>query len=413
MNVDTGAEPGTVGDSSPTAQERTVTPEATVAPADQAFATIPEQSQEVRAESPETAAGKWRRHPPVGERPPVSFPRWYVLTGATVTVIVLSILCTLLLPGRSSPPTEEGNAALPARVPALEGIPDGAAVSGTQSASLTEAGRATENRDRKAELATASQRWTSSIGMTLVRIPAGEFMMGASDVDVRHGPDEKPRHLVRITRPFYLSIYEVTQAEYQAVMGKSPSFFSSSGDGHRHVKGLDTSQFPIESITWEQAVEFCRRLSALPEEQQAGRAYRLPTEAEWEYACRGGTQTVFCYGDSLSAPQANFNGKPYGQAEAGQGLARTAAVGSYKPNALGLYDMHGNVWEWCSDWYQPDYYGRSPTDDPPGPDQGSDRVIRGGAWSFEAGDCRSATRFHGSPDYYSDYRGFRVACDLK
>ena len=189
------------------------------------------------------------------------------------------------------------------------------------------------------------------------------------------------QHEVSITKPFYLGVYVVTQAEYEKVMGNNPSWFSAKGDGKDKVKDMDTGQFPVEKVSWDDAVAFCKKLSELPEEKKAGRVYRLPTEAEWEYACRAGTKTAFHYGDSLSSKQANFNGNfPYGGADKGPYLGRTAKVGSYAANAFGLYDMHGNVWEWCQDWYDENYYKNSPKEDPPGPAQGLHRVVRGGGW---------------------------------
>jgi formylglycine-generating enzyme required for sulfatase activity/outer membrane protein assembly factor BamB len=251
---------------------------------------------------------------------------------------------------------------------------------------------------------------TNSIGMSLVPVPAGEFLMGARDTDPGARDDEKPQHRVRITRPFYLGRYEVTQAEYARVMGASPSFFSRTGPGSARTSGQDPDRFPVEQASWHDAVEFCRRLSAVPAEGQAGRLYRLPTEAEWEYACRAGTTTAFHFGEACSSTQANFNGTdPYGAAAPGPFLLRTAAVGSYAPNAFGLYDMHGNVWEWCADWYGADYYKASPAEDPPGPAVGSSRVIRGGDWRAEGSDCRASFRNADMPAGRYYVTGFRVA----
>lgn len=253
----------------------------------------------------------------------------------------------------------------------------------------------------------------NSIGMKLMPIPAGEFLMGAADDEKEASEDEKPRHRVRITRPFYLGAFEVTQEEYERVMGKNPSFFAASGYGRDRVKGLDTRRFPAEQVRWVDAVEFCRKLTNLPAEKKAGRVYRLPTEAEWEYACRAGTTTPFHFGKSLSARQANFNGQhPYGGAEKGPFLVRTTKVGSYPPNAFGLYDMHGNVWEWCADWYGRGYYRNSPVDDPKGPKSGSMRVIRGGEWYGDGRDCRSAFRYADEPTGVFYVMGLRVAMDL-
>jgi formylglycine-generating enzyme required for sulfatase activity/outer membrane protein assembly factor BamB len=251
---------------------------------------------------------------------------------------------------------------------------------------------------------------TNSLGMRLVLVRPGTFLMGSPDSDPDAGADERPRHRVRITRPYYLGAYEVTQEEYRRVMGTNPSFFSPTGPGRDRVAGLDTSRFPAEQVRWVDAVEFCRRLSRLPAERQARRVYRLPTEAEWEYACRAGTDTPFAFGTSLSSRQANFNGNyPQGGAPRGPFLARTTRVGSYAPNAWGFYDMHGNVWEWCADWYGRAYYRDSPADDPAGPPSGAVRVIRGGEWYGDGRDCRSAFRYADLPAGVFYVLGFRVA----
>jgi formylglycine-generating enzyme required for sulfatase activity len=242
---------------------------------------------------------------------------------------------------------------------------------------------------------------TNSIGMKLVLIPPGEFQMGSHD----GGVDETPVHRVRITRPFYLSVYEVTQTEYQRVMSSNPSWFSSTGGGKDDVLGLDTSRYPVEEVSWKDAEEFCRHLS-----QRDGVMYRLPTEAEWEYACRAGTTTAFHFGNVLNGQEANVDGNyPYGTSSKGPHLKRTTSVGSYSANNFGLFDMHGNVWEWCADWYDESYYGNSPVEDPAGAASGSHRVLRGGSWLSYARRCRSAFRDVNTPDNRYDYLGFRVA----
>lgn len=249
----------------------------------------------------------------------------------------------------------------------------------------------------------------NSIGMKLAYIPAGEFWMGSPDEEAERSSSEL-RHRVQITKGFYLGQYEVTQGEYREVMRYDPSWFSPDGGGKAVVQGQDASRFPAENVSWENAVEFCRRLSARPEERALGLRYRLPTEAEWEYACRAGTSTPFHFGGVLNGDRANCDGNfPYGTNKTGVYLVRTARVGSYDPNAWGLYDMHGNVYEWCADWYDSDYYKTSPVADPRGPSEGSSRVLRGGNWGYTAGYCRSANR-----DWYVDsvrryYLGFRVA----
>jgi formylglycine-generating enzyme required for sulfatase activity len=271
----------------------------------------------------------------------------------------------------------------------------------------------------------------NSIGMKLVRIPKGTFTMGSTkeEQDEAIADYEKhfrkayaalrawhhaegPRHEVEITKDFYLGVHEVTQAQYQKVMGKNPSWFSAAGSGKDMVKGRDTDDFPVESVSYEDAVAFCQKLSDLQAEKRAGRKYRLPSEAEWEYACRSGAPSSrpFHFGTSLSSKQANFNGNyPYGGAAKGEFLGRTCKVGSYTRNSFGLFDMHGNVAEWCSDWYGEDYYGKSPRHDPEGPSSGSNRVIRGGAWLLNGRVCRSADRSWNRPDNRSHFLGFRAA----
>jgi formylglycine-generating enzyme required for sulfatase activity/serine/threonine protein kinase len=231
---------------------------------------------------------------------------------------------------------------------------------------------------------------TNSIGMKLTLVPPGEFLMGSPNSE-QDRSDGELQHRVRMTKPFYLGVYEVTQWEYERVMGASPSHFKESGNSA-----------PVEMVSWDEAQEFCRKLSALPAEQAAGWVYRLPTEAEWEYACRAGSTSRFCFGDSddgLDAYAWFGNNSD----------SKTHPVGLKKPNAWGLYDMHGNVWEWCADWYDSGYYVASPSSDPQGPSSGSDRVSRGGGWLYRPGDCRSSYRDGFSPGIRSFDLGFRVA----
>jgi len=235
---------------------------------------------------------------------------------------------------------------------------------------------------------------TNSIGMKMVLIPAGEFLMGSPDSDPDGQDNEKPQHLVRITRPFYLGLYPVTQAEYERVMGANPSRFT--GDPHR----------PVEMVSWHDAQEFCLKLSALPEEKAAGHVYRLPTEAEWEYACRAGSTTRYCFGDSAETLG------DYAWSTKNSQLT-THPVGEKKPNAWGLHDMHGNVCEWCADWYGKEYYSQSPPSDPSGPSSGASRVLRGGSWCYGYPDYfRCSLRNNFRPDYRYNYDGFRVARTL-
>jgi formylglycine-generating enzyme required for sulfatase activity len=251
---------------------------------------------------------------------------------------------------------------------------------------------------------------SNSIGMKLVRIPAGKFWMGSPTDEEGRGKDEE-QHEVEITKDFYLGVHEVTQKQFKIVMGKNPSWFSADAMGKDKVKGMDTDDFPVESVSYADAVEFCRKLSDLPAEKRAGRKYRLPSEAEWEYSCRGGASPrAIHFGSSLSSKQANFDGNyPYGAAEKGPYLERTEKVGSYAKNGFGLFDMHGNVAEWCSDFYDKDYYGKSQRYDPQGPASGSLRVIRGGSRFSHGQCCRSAYRYCYDPDRCYNDLGFRAA----
>jgi formylglycine-generating enzyme required for sulfatase activity len=269
--------------------------------------------------------------------------------------------------------------------------------------------------DRVAELLNAGVRpvvpgVVNSIGMRLVLIPPGRFRMGSASAEKVPNGDDDPLHEVEITKAFYLGVFPVTQAQWQTVVDSNPSWFCTTGAGKDQVAGLDTSDFPVEQISWDDAVSFCRRLSGRPDERARGWVYRLPTEAEWEYACRAGTSTPFHCGNALSSLQANFDGNyPYGGAEKGSYLKRTSEVGSYRPNAWGLFDMHGNIWEWCSDWYGGVYHGKGPAKDPPGPSGGSERVVRGGGWRDDGRFCQASLRYGGAPSGRSNLLGFRVA----
>jgi predicted Zn finger-like uncharacterized protein len=248
----------------------------------------------------------------------------------------------------------------------------------------------------------------NSLGMKLVLIPAGTFQMG-SPLSEPNRSDDEQQHEVEITQPFYMGVYEVTQEEYERVMDTNPSNF-------KQVAGQNTRRFPVENVSWHDAVEFCRKLSELPAEKNAGRVYRLPTEAEWEYACRDGASDPGPFffqkpSRSLSSDQANFNGNyPYGDAPQGRYLQRPVPVDdpSYEPNGYGLYHMHGNVWEWCKDWYGP--YDPSKRQDPKGPQDGDRRVLRGGSWYYAGGPggCRAAGRGWSEPGIRYHVGGFRV-----
>jgi len=269
----------------------------------------------------------------------------------------------------------------------------------------------------------------TAVPANFVRVEGGTFQMG-SPLNESERYDGDIQHRVTISS-FYMGKYQVTQEEYEAVMGTNPSYF----------KGAN---LPIENVSWYDAIEYCNRLS-----QKEGltpaytidksrsdpnnksdydvvrwlvtwnlntNGYRLPTEAEWEYACRAGTTTLFNTGNNITTDNANYNGNfPYDDGSypfnnKGIYRQRTTPVGNFAPNPWGLYDMHGNVWEWCWDWYG--YYSSSPQTDPRGAVSGAKRVIRGGSWSHSATDLLSAYRLSNTPSNRLDCSGFRLVRPL-
>jgi formylglycine-generating enzyme required for sulfatase activity len=258
----------------------------------------------------------------------------------------------------------------------------------------------------------------NSIGMKLIYIPPGQFIMGSPqseheqfkhDASGSGWAEQEVQHQVKIKKGFYLGVYTVTQEEYEIVMGMNPSYFRVDGKGKNQVAGLDTRRFPVEQVSWRDAQEFCKKLSI-----QEGKAYRLPTEAEWEFACRAGTATAFHFGATLSTDQANFHGailSLFGNGKKREYRKRTMKVGSFPANGWGLHDMHGNVSQWCEDWYAQDYYRHSPENDPRNAKKGDYRVVRGGSWNDFTWNCRSASRSWDKPDDQGRYLGFRVACN--
>jgi formylglycine-generating enzyme required for sulfatase activity len=252
----------------------------------------------------------------------------------------------------------------------------------------------------------------NSIGMKLVKLPAGKFLRG-SPVDEVGSQDDECQHEVTLTRDFYIGVYEVTQSEYRRVMRENPSFFPEAlvYPAVRHPETgrlisaekreqLDGDHYPADRIAWGDAVRFCEKLSQVREEARPGRVYRLPTEAEWEYACRAGSTTAFSFGsDPKLLEQFGWFADNSGQT--------THPVGERQPNAWGLYDMHGNVSEWCLDYHLK--YPQESLSDPVGPPNGRRRVSRGGNWSESfASNCRSAHREAVAPGVKLRTIGFRV-----
>lgn len=240
-------------------------------------------------------------------------------------------------------------------------------------------------------------RWSNALGMKFVRVPPGSFMMGSPPNEQFRNEDET-LHSVKLTRPFFMQETEVTQAQWKAIMGSNPSFFSDCGEN-----------CPVERVSWNDTGRFLEALNKRGE----GR-YRLPTEAEWEYACRAGSKSAFSWGDVPDCSKGMFNNNPR------RGLAKClrevlarglkpgspAPVRSYPPNPWGLYDMHGNVWEWCQDWYGP--YPQGEVADPQGPARAAFKVRRGGSWFKYATFGRSANRNWAHPASRYNTTGFRL-----
>jgi formylglycine-generating enzyme len=219
---------------------------------------------------------------------------------------------------------------------------------------------------------------TNSIGMKFVWIPAGTFMMGSPKEEKERGKDES-QHKVTLTKGFYMGVYTVTQEQWKEIMGNNPSRFKGE------------KKLPVERVSWDDCQEFIKKLR-----DKDKKPYRLPTEAEWEYACRAGTTTPFHFGKTISTGQANYYGEAvYGDGKEGVYREKTTPVGSFPANAWGLHDMHGNVFQWCQDWYGD--YPQKDVVDPTGAEKGRFRVLRGSSWFVNPVDCRSAFRDRNEP----------------
>jgi len=229
----------------------------------------------------------------------------------------------------------------------------------------------------------------NGVTLEMVEIPGGTFIMGSPKSEAKRGSNEGPQHQVTVPS-FYMGKYELTQVQYEAIIGTNPSNFK--GDNR-----------PVERVSWNDAVAFCEKLS-----QKTGKNYRLPSEAEWEYACRAGTTTPFYFGESITPDLVNYNGNyTYASAPKGKYRQQTTDVGTFPPNSFGLYDMHGNVWEWCQDDWQEDYIN-APINGIALISRSNFKLLRGGSWDYNPDVCRSAYRH-----YYLAYDnniGFRVVC---
>jgi formylglycine-generating enzyme required for sulfatase activity len=241
----------------------------------------------------------------------------------------------------------------------------------------------------------------AAAGIRLCWCPAGRFLMGSPPDEPERRPDEGQVE-VTLTRGFWMAKYEVTQGQWKRALGKLP--------GPLTAELPEGDDFPVGNVNFAEAEAFCRRLTELGRRSgdlPPGWEFRLPTEAQWEYACRAGTTTATAFGDRLSSKQANFKGDPYNGAEPGPSLGRAAKVGSYPPNAWGLHDMHGNIYEWCRDWY----HAKLPSGVDPDLSTATakSRVRRGGCWTDHGWPCRSAFRLRFEPERRYDHIGFRVA----
>jgi len=262
-----------------------------------------------------------------------------------------------------------------------------------QVAAAEQAAAEQEAAEKAAILAGA--RITNTLGMTFNKLPAGTFMMGSPESEeVRE--DDEHQHQVTISKAFYMQTTEVTQGQWKAVMGTEP------WKDEDYIK--EGANYPAMYVSWNDAVAYCKKLSG-----KEGKTYRLPTEAQWEYACRAGTKTTWSFGNNENA-LGDYSWYEKNAFSAGEQYAHQ--VGLKKPNAFGLYDMHGNVWEWCYDYYDRNYYKESPTTDPPGPASGSQRVLRGGSWLFYTRDSRSAYRSRDGADLRYYNFGFRLVREL-
>jgi eukaryotic-like serine/threonine-protein kinase len=259
------------------------------------------------------------------------------------------------------------------------------------SVKLDNKGEIIDQPSGSAEIFTESL--SNDVNLTMVKIPAGKFLMGSPASEKDRDGDESPQHEVKVPE-FFIGQTEITQAQWQIIMGNNPS------------NSKDNDKLPVEEVSWLDAMDFCDKLS-----KETGQTYRLPSEAEWEYACRAGTITPFAFGETITTAVVNF-GYPNGGNAKGESRGKTTSVGSFPPNLFGLYDMHGNVWEWCLDEWVDSYKGApnngSPKGDLNSRDENKRRLLRGGNWVNEVSVCRSAFRGKVAASHRDSGIGFRV-----
>jgi formylglycine-generating enzyme required for sulfatase activity/uncharacterized caspase-like protein len=309
------------------------------------------------------------------------------------------------LPTPSTPSTPLSASPDPTPSPTASPTSQGATPTPAEFEIATVNAQGTVVKREKGSIPVFTEDLGQGVKLELSVVPAGTFQMGSPGTEAGRFNSESPQHSVNVSA-FWMGRYQITQAQWKAVAALP----KVNRDLYPDPSGFKGSNLPVETVSWFDAVEFCDRLSQLTK-----REYRLPTEAEWEYACRAGTTTPFHFGATITTDLVNYDGSyTYGQAPQGLYRQATTPVGSFKfANAFGLYDMHGNVWEWCLDHWHDNYNG-SPTDGSAwlnkDADENVDRVIRGGSWNFDPGGCRSASRLHLNSRVTFYRIGFRVVC---
>jgi formylglycine-generating enzyme required for sulfatase activity len=330
---------------------------------------------------------------PVPESPPQPLPKprrsaSSVWLGISVIMLLFAVtVCVIILKGPSIDPT--GSASPLALYPMPFEAPE---VDNTGRVIKSEAG----------EVQGYAEAVTGAEPIEMVQLSGGDFNMGVPELEPEAEPEEGPPHTVKLS-PFFIGRREITQEQWKAV-SHLPQVKTPLVEEPSESRG---DQLPVDSVSWEDCQEFCRRLSRLSK-----RKYRLPTEAEWEYAARAGTGTPFCFGPTISPEVAVYNAtQAYGespvQSEPRLSAANVGDTGA--ANRFGMFDVHGNVEEWCQDWYGP--YNPKTSVNPIGPEKGTERVLRGGGWYSYAWNCRSASRAHARPEQGSNYTGFRIVCE--
>ncbi|GGA50272.1 hypothetical protein CYANOKiyG1_69690 [Okeania sp. KiyG1] len=264
-------------------------------------------------------------------------------------------------------------------------------------------GEIISRRQGQAEVVT--ENLDNGVTLEMVKIPGARFLMGSPETEAGRRDSEGPQHYVDVPE-FFMGKYPVTQAQWKAVMGKKNFWQVITGNNPSRFKGANR---PVENVSWYDATKFCQKLSEI-----TGKKYSLPSESQWEYACRAGTTTPFYFGETITSELVNYNGNfPYADAPKGEYRQETTDVGIFPPNAFGLYDMHGNVWEWCQDVWHENYNG-APTDGSAWETGGDShrRVLRGGCWYFISRDCRCAWRYYNFADFHYYVVGFRVVSSV-